>query len=386
MIPGHVAAPSPAPFAGGRRAWTWLRRAFAGLSWQAVAVVAVLCALWAASSTVHDALPSWQAGDFPVWLRFNLFEAFACMLAIAAVMGLPIVVVRNLGPQAGRRRIAALAATIVLMAPFAAVLRLGYLVWAEQAPTDAARFPPLLAMFWLRYALQAALLTIVAEFHRRETRSLETMHRAEIDRLSLDREMAEARLQVLQAQIEPHFLFNTLANVRRLYQTDLAAGRSMLDNLMRYLEVALPRMREDRSTVGRELSLIEAYLNVQRIRMGRRLTFEIDVPQALYALALPPMMLLTLVENAIKHGLNPLPEGGAIKVSARRDGARLRLDVSDNGRGFQATSGGGTGLANIRARLAAMHDHGASLGLLDNRPRGVISVLEVPLAAQEPGA
>ena len=203
------------------------------------------------------------------------------------------------------------------MAPRGALVRFAYLYAIDSGP-GAADVPNLFVTFWFRYAQQAALLTIVAEFYLRETRSVQAMHRAQIDRLALDREMAEARLQVLQAQIEPHFLFNTLANVRRLYQTDLAAGRAMLDNLMRYLEVALPRMREDRSTVGRELTLIEAYLKVQGICMGRRLTFEIDVPKELHALDLPPMMLLTLVEKAIKHGLNPLPEGGAIRIGNRR--------------------------------------------------------------------
>ena len=161
------------------------------------------------------------------------------------------------------------------------------------------------------------------------------MHSAEVDRLALDREMDSARLQVLQAQIEPHFLFNTLANVRRLYQTDADIGREMLANLMRYLEVALPRMRDDTSTLEREAALIEAFLNVQKIRMGRRLTFEIDIDAELQSLSVPPMMLLTLVENALKHGLNPLPEGGgrahqragrerAARAGRGRHGARLR--------------------------------------------------------------
>jgi LytS/YehU family sensor histidine kinase len=242
--------------------------------------------------------------------------------------------------------------------------------------TDAGN---LLITFWFRYAQLAGLVTIVAEFHRREIRSVRAMHQAEIDRLALDREMAEARMQVLQAQIEPHFLFNTLANVRRLYQIDLVAGRAMLDNLMRYLEVALPRMREDRSTVGRELTLIEAYLNVQGIRMGRRLVYEIDVPQELHTLDVPPMMLLTLVENAIKHGLNPMPEGGVIRIGGRSEAGRLLLEVIDDGRGFNSTSGGGTGLANIRARLSAMHAGAASLTLAENPRRGVTSRLELPV-------
>jgi hypothetical protein len=386
MALGTANAP-PLPATAG--AWAavrrWLRGAFRGLTWQQVGLVVALCAVWALSSTVHDSVSVWRERIFLEWLRFQVLEAFACMLAIAAAMGLPIVAVRNLGPSSGWPRLAALAATVALTAPVGAGLRLGYLLWADDAPIAPATYPGLLELFWVRYALQATLLTIVAEFHRHETRSVEAMHAAEMDRLALDREMAEARLQVLQAQIEPHFLFNTLANVRRLYQTDLAAGRAMLDNLMRYLEVALPHMRAERSTVAGELSLVEAYLHVQRIRMGRRLTFRIDVPAPLHALEVPPMMLLTLVENAIKHGLNPLPEGGAIEIRARREGDRLRLDVTDDGRGFQATSGGGTGLANIRARLAAMHGDEASLTLTENEPHGVTATLELPATAPAKG-
>ena len=224
------------------------------------------------------------------------------------------------------------------------------------------------------------LFTVVVEFQRREARSLAAMHRAEIDRLALEREMDEARLQVLQAQIEPHFLFNTLANVRRLYQTDAGAGRAMLRNLLRYLEVALPQMRRERSTVGAELALVEAYLNVQRIRMGRRLSFGVDIDGELHDVDLPPMMLLTLVENAIKHGLNPQTEGGHVAISARVDGEVLRIAVADDGRGFQASSGGGTGLANIRARLAAVYGEAATLRLSENHPRGITSTLSLPLS------
>src|SRR5262249_29175260 len=156
---------------------------------------------------------------------------------------------------------------------------------------------------------------------------------AELDRARFAQQLDEARLQVLQAQIEPHFLFNTLANVRRLYQTEPVAAESMLQNLMRYLAVALPQMRAVASTLGREAALTEAYLNIHRTRMGRRLTFEIEIPESLLHAPVPPMMLLTLAENAIKHGLNPLPEGGFVRISANADDGRLRLQVADSGQG-----------------------------------------------------
>jgi LytS/YehU family sensor histidine kinase len=306
---------------------------------------------------------------------------FVTELATALVMGLPILAIGNLGPASGWRRIGALVGAIAILAVAGAWMRQLYLVIVDpDLPWASLWSPDLLPLLWTRYVQQAGLLTLVVEFRRREARNIQAMHQAEIDRLALDREMAEARLQVLQAQIEPHFLFNTLANVRRLYQVDLAAGRNMIDNLMRYLEVALPRMRQSNSTIGRELGLVEAYLGVQAVRMGDRLAYEIDVPDSLQSHPLPPMMLLTLIENAIKHGLNPLPEGGRIVVHAHRDGERLHLAVVDDGRGFHASSEGGTGLANIRARLAALHADGARLLLMENLERGITSVLDLPVA------
>jgi LytS/YehU family sensor histidine kinase len=168
--------------------------------------------------------------------------------------------------------------------------------------------------------------------------------------------------------------------VRRLYQTDRAAAASMLDNLMRYLTVALPQMRIADSTLGRETALAEAYLNIQRIRMGRRLSFAIDVAPELAEAKLPAMMLLTLTENAIKHGLNPLLQGGFIRISARIEAQQLRVQVADSGQGFQRTAGGGTGLANIRARLAAVYGRAAQLSIARNNPRGVSATIALPYA------
>jgi LytS/YehU family sensor histidine kinase len=193
--------------------------------------------------------------------------------------------------------------------------------------------------------------------------------------------MIEARLRMLQAQIEPHFLFNTLANVRRLYQTDPTGAESMLDNLMRYFEVALPQMRAGSSTLGREAALTEAYLEIQRIRMGRRLDFDIAIPESLRDASVPPMMLVTLAENAVKHGLAPLPEGGVVQVSASVSGSELQVRVADSGRGFTQSSGGGTGLANIRARLAGLYGAAGRLTLAMNAPRGVVATIAVPLSA-----
>jgi LytS/YehU family sensor histidine kinase len=185
---------------------------------------------------------------------------------------------------------------------------------------------------------------------------------------------------MLEAQVEPHFLFNTLAHVRRLYDTDTASGERMLANLMDYLAVALPRMRESGSTLEREVNHAIAYLSIQRIRMGRRLEFDVDVEPALSTARTPTLMLVTLVENAIKHGIGRCPQGGRIAIRARAHDNRLRIEVADSGQGFVKTSGGGTGLANIRARLAAEYGDRAGLTIARNEPRGVIATISLPFA------
>jgi signal transduction histidine kinase len=227
----------------------------------------------------------------------------------------------------------------------------------------------------------AVLVGGLGEYRRRSLGAAALLHEAELNRIRLQSELAAGRLQVLQAQIEPHFLFNSLANVRRLLRTDGDAGRAMLADLMRYLESALPRMRDDSSTLARETELVRAFLAVHQVRMGRRLEVHIDVPPQLGSRAVPPMMLLTLIENALKHGLGPLPEGGAISIGAVEADGRLLLRVADTGRGLIAGSGGGSGLANIRARLKAMYGAAAGLSLRLNDPRGVVAEIDLPAQA-----
>jgi LytS/YehU family sensor histidine kinase len=203
-----------------------------------------------------------------------------------------------------------------------------------------------------------------------------------LDQVAIAKQMLEARLQVMRAQIEPHFLFNTLANVKRLCQTDAAGGIAMIDNLVRYLRAALPRMREEQSTLAQEAELVQAYLAVLKIRMGTRLRYSIDVPAALGNQPFPPMMLLTLAENAIKHGLNPSSSGGSIAIRAQAVGRMVEVYVADSGVGFGAAATGGTGvgLANTRERLAAIYGTAAGLEFVANEPQGVVAVLRVPLA------
>jgi hypothetical protein len=152
-------------------------------------------------------------------------------------------------------------------------------------------------------------------FQRQAAEAATRAHETDLQRIQFDRQMTEARLQSLRAQIEPHFLFNTLANVQQLYRTQPERGRRMLGNFVAYLRAALPQMRHDETTLEREVDLARAYLDVLQVRMGKRLKVNFDIPKDLTVLAFPPFALSTLTENAIKHGLNPLPEGGAIEIA-----------------------------------------------------------------------
>src|SRR5262249_35461127 len=153
-------------------------------------------------------------------------------------------------------------------------------------------------------------------------------HETKVAREALARQTLEARLQLMEAQIEPHFLFNSLANVQRLYETEPESGERLLENLKFYLRAALPQMRDARATLGRETDLARPYSEVLRAQMGERLLFSLDIPPKLHEHAFPPMMVITLVENAIKHGIHASPSGGEIVVRARLDSERLTVEVA----------------------------------------------------------
>lgn len=227
--------------------------------------------------------------------------------------------------------------------------------------------------------VRAALFVGALELHARALRGQAVAHEIQETTVRLEAELHEARTRMLEAQIEPHFLFNTLANVRELQRSDPRTGLAMLDDLIEYLERSLPGLGRERTTLDEERALVDAYLRLHGPRFGSRLRYDIAFPDPLLRCELPRMMLLTLVENSLKHGLGPLPEGGAITLSAEASGEELVVDVVDTGAGMRAGSGGGTGLANIRSRLALRYGDTARLTLSLNEPRGVRASLRIPL-------
>ena len=339
------------------------------LSWQRFGAVAGICVVLSTQVLFQPGI----LDDWPVenvargWLDY-----FAEILLCGTAMWLAVELA---GFLRGNR--VAHAAAVVAALVAGAFLGLGVAMLFLQ---PSGFYPPFssIAGDALRWAIFGFLVFLAHEHLLREARATTALEAAAIERASLDKQMLEAQLEVLQAQIEPHFLFNTLAHVKRLYEVRRETGDEMLTSLRHYLRTALPRMRAAGSTVQRETELVRAYLNILRLRLGPRLEFSFDIPPGAAHHALPPMVLITLVENAIKHGIAPRPEGGAIRIRAAVHGRDLEVEVADTGAGFSGSLGNGVGLANIRARLAGLHGRRASLTLRHNSPRGVVACVRVP--------
>jgi signal transduction histidine kinase len=216
----------------------------------------------------------------------------------------------------------------------------------------------------------------------RDARTRAAMLKAEADRNLLSKQAIEAELKLMQAQVEPHFLFNTLASVQFLTETDPPKAGMMLGHLLAYLRAALPQLRSDSTTLGQETELAGAYLSIMQMRMGARLSFVIDVPPELAAHRFPPMLLMSVVENAVKHGIEPQAAGGTIRVRARRQGERLVVTVNDDGRGLANKIGNGVGLTNLRERLRALYAESARFALEENFPHGARATIEIPYVEQ----
>jgi sensor histidine kinase YesM len=204
-----------------------------------------------------------------------------------------------------------------------------------------------------------------------------------IKRLTSEKKAVESNLKLLQAQIEPHFLFNTLSNILSLLETDLEKGKCMLEDLIHYLRTSLSKTREDTTTIGQEIEMIRAYMNIFKVRMGDRLRYKMDIPDNLKNLPFSPMLIQPLVENAIKHGLEPKIEGGEVSISGEKIGETLRLEIADTGVGFYEESALGTGLSNIRERLQSLYGENGRLILEENRPCGLKAIIEVPHARDQ---
>ena len=246
---------------------------------------------------------------------------------------------------------------------------------------------PNLALLWIFCSL---ILKIT--YKRQLSAQAEAAQATEVaESEQLKRQVVEARMAAMQAQVEPHFLFNTLASIDHLIETDPPRASQMQRNLIALLRASMPTMREANHgaprDLGREMSMIRPYLEILKVRMEERLQVRIEVPDGLLSAEFPPMMIQSLVENAIKHGLEPKAEGGELLIRAEIVHGKLQVVVADTGLGFgkAATAGTGVGLANIRERLQLLYGATASVTVAENQPSGTVVSIAVPYRTVTPG-
>ena len=223
--------------------------------------------------------------------------------------------------------------------------------------------------------------TLAIEHREGLQRARQEHHAARLRAETIERQALQAQLRLLQAQIEPHMLFNTLANLQGLIALDPERANTMLDQLIQYLRATLGVSRAESTTLGEEFAAMEAYLGLMGVRMGERLRYRLALPPDLRGVRLPPMLLQPLVENAIVHGLEPKIDGGEIVLSAEARDGLLDLTVLDTGLGLghSGAKGGGVGVATTRERLRVLYGERASILLVPAQPQGTLARLTLPM-------
>jgi sensor histidine kinase YesM len=252
-----------------------------------------------------------------------------------------------------------------------------YLFFLDEFSMEYSRVFFQIAVFGLVFGVPITYFFMAGE---RLKASEQQIREEKIRRLKMEKEAAMTSLRLLQAQIEPHFLFNTLSNVLSLMDTDVDRARQMLMDLNEYFRISLDRTRQEMVTLSRELDLVRRYLAIFKIRMGSRLDFEIMDHTGLPELPFPPLVIQPLVENALKYGLEPRVDGGKITVDCRLSGRNLVISVSDTGAGLDETGvRAGIGLNNVSRRLESIYGNTARITLTQNRPAGTLATIQLPL-------
>jgi signal transduction histidine kinase len=348
---------------------TIIEQQLRGVRWLFLSVPLALAGAAAAAHFVQD---------------IAFFEAWPALNVAFLLIGFAIVPLFSPAASLARKLV-----HIAVFAPLAA----WFIAVLIGAAFDRYYGNDLLQTFYLRFrvtlvaglsagVLYAAIVGAIVYLRAQHVSLANTQLAAEKKQSDIARELTETRLRLLQAQIEPHFLFNTLASAQQLASKGAPEAAKLIGHLVRFLRIAIPSMRDERGSLRREFDQIAAYLSIMQTRMGDRLQFSVDAPPELAGFALPPALAMTLVENAIKHGIEPAREGGRVDVTAARDGDRLIVSVVDTGVGLVATAavetGSGLGLANISQRLQAIYGDAATLTLKENRPHGCAATLDLP--------
>jgi len=348
---------------------------------------------WLAGTVVVTTGTAWIASRLPWNMSFLeaavLFNAFVFVTLFA-----------GLSAWFGYRRYSGKAFRMVVLSPLLALL--GAFLGASIAGLikgvnpfdwlhDSATLRHIVTGALVLGFVYTILVALIANLRNREYRALAANLEAEARQSELSRQLAESKLKLLQLQIEPHFLFNTLGSAQQLAEKAAPDAARLISDLIRFLRATTPTLRDDATTIRQDALMVRAYLRIMQTRLGGRLNWTVTISESLEDAVIPPGMLITLVENAIKHGIEPQPEGGRIDVTATQewhaDGARVVLSVADTGIGLSGPPGvNGIGLANIRERLALQHGARAALETDANHPRGFVARLVLPLGAASGGA
>ncbi len=338
------------------------------LAWRRVRTTAITCAIVATPFSF-----TWQPALYSLWL-----QVFGIGLGLMLVFG-----VFERWPRRLPRWLARWAlqvAAVGLAAPVFVFISYTLRTEAGAPPfwQEGTRLEGFFTFSFLG-TLLAPWIALSALVRQREAWAREQALAFELERSELARQALDARMRLLSAQVQPHFLFNTLANVQALVEAGSPRAAALLQSLTAYLRAAVPRLDDQAATLGQELERVRAYLDLMQMRMPDRLQFDLQADAAALAVRCPPLTLLTLVENAVRHGIDPSEEGGRIDIRARCQGGRCRLRVADTGIGLQAGGSGlGTGLAALRERLQLLHGGDATLSLTAVHPHGVCVELDFP--------
>ena len=359
------------------RQWAWTT-AIALLLFLAH-VVGVLPAALYAAGPIRPAPLGWVFMKYVVLMEGYLAAAYSLLVAVSiAEYG-----VSHRLPSSSRYVAAGLAACgaaiLIEVALYALVPGRGLLPTGEPVAIDIQQFLRSIVWFAANFVLIGGLALAVYVRFRAARLARDAFNAAEMERVGASREVLASRLAAMQARVEPGFLLGTLAQVESLYERDPQAGDRMLDGLIAYLHAALPQLRSQRSTLKQEAQLAGSYLGIMQIRMGSRLDFGIEVPPELDDCDFPPMVLLPLIDDALRNGLEPSPHGGRIAIVATVDADRVRVRVSDDGLPRNRASSDGFSIAALQERLTGLYGTTARLDVTAAAPQGVIASIEVPL-------
>jgi hypothetical protein len=314
---------------------------------------------------------------FPIWLARTVIIGTAALCAFGISESTPVRLPKWL------RRSAFQLLTLVVAVPIAAYVSYWITVGGNPAFVANPRRAVGFAQLSVGGIFFGVWIALGALRRQRDARMHAKLLAFERERRELERQAIEARTQLLRSQVQPHFLFNTLANIQALVEAGSPHAPQVLASLIAYLKAAVPQLDETASTLGREVELVRAYLELMRMRMPDRLRFTLDVDPSTLALRCPPTTLLTLVENAVRHGIDPAEEGGEIVVAVKRSNSDVLIRVEDSGVGpGVSAAGNGTGLKSLRERLALSFGQAAALRLFERQPHGFTVEVQFPAEAR----